>query len=119
MATTVTVTYSPNGLRETALAVWAALANGESGAAVELPQYADRSVQIQGTFGAAGSVTIEGSNDGTNYHPLTDPQGNDLTKTAADLEHIAEMTRYIRPRCTAGDGTTSLAITIMARRAPS
>ena len=31
----------------------------------------DRSVQVTGTLGAAGSVTIEGSNDGVNYGTLT------------------------------------------------
>jgi len=116
MSTAVTVTYNPNGIAECAVARWASLANGESGVAVEFPQYADRSVQIEGTFGAAGSVQMEGSNDGTNYQLLTDPQGNDIVKTAADLEQISELTRYIRPRCTAGDGTTALAITLVARR---
>jgi hypothetical protein len=90
----------------------------DDGAPFEGADWSDRSVQIQGTFGTGGSVSIEGSNDGTNYQLLTDPQGNDITKTAADLEQITEITRYIRPRVTAGDGTTSLTVTIYARRQP-
>jgi len=116
MSTAVTVTYNPNGIRELAVATWAALANGEAGTAVNLGQYADKSVQIRGTFGAAGSVQLEGSNDGTNYELLTDPQGNDIVKTAADLEQVSENPLWIRPRCTAGDGTTNLQITLTCKR---
>ncbi len=116
MATTLNCTYNPNQQSGVVVASWPALANGESGVAAELAQYSDRSVQFQGTFGAAGSVQLEGSNDGSNWHLLTDPQGNDIVKTAADLEQVSELTRYIRPRCTAGDGTTALAITVVARR---
>jgi len=75
----------------------------------------DRSVQVHGTFGVGGTVLIEGSNDGTNWYTLTDPQGNALSVTAAKIEAISEPTVYVRPRVTAGDGTTSLTVTIFAR----
>jgi hypothetical protein len=88
----------------------------DSGSPVELPNHSDRSVQVTGTFGTGGSVRIEGSNDGTNYAPLTDPQGNDLNITAAKIEAISEATRYIRPRVTAGDVSTALAVTILFKR---
>jgi type 1 fimbria pilin len=91
---------------------WTGLANGESGAALFLPAFSDRTVQISGTFGAGGSVTMQGSLDGTNWFTLTDPQGNNITKTAASLEAISEATPYIRPTITAGDGTTSLTIIV-------
>ena len=86
------------------------------GAPVQWVEYADRCVQVAGTFGTGGSVTIEGSNDGTNFVVLTDPQGNALTVTAARIEQILELPRYVRPRVTAGDGTTSLTVTICMRR---
>jgi hypothetical protein len=73
-------------------------------------------VQVQGTFGASGSVSVEGSNDGVNYHTLRDPQGVSLTFTAAGLKAVLELTRFIRPRVTAGDGTTALTVTLVARR---
>jgi hypothetical protein len=94
--------------------VWVA-ANGDSGSPYEMRQQADRSVQIAGTFGAGGSVNVEGSNDGTNYQILRDPQGVALTFTAAGLKQVLEITNYIRPRVTAGDGTTALTITLLAR----
>jgi len=81
-----------------------------------MPGSADRSVQVTGTFGAGGNLRIEGSNDGTNYSALTDPQGNALDFTATKIEGVLELTRYIRPRATAGDGTTSLTVTMILRR---
>lgn len=78
--------------------------------------YSDRSVQILGTFSTNGSVTIEGSNDGTNYVALTDPQGNAITKTAAGFEQIMEAAAYMRPNCTVGDGTVSLTVVVFCRK---
>lgn len=100
------------------LAQWTGLtqATTDDGAPVELPSYPDRSVQVTGTLGAGGSLRIEGSIDGTNYAVLTDPQGNDLNITTLKIESIMEVVRFIRPRITAGDGTTSLACTIIFRR---
>jgi hypothetical protein len=89
----------------------------DDGAPLELPDYADRSIQIQGTLGVGGSLNIEGSNDGTNYVLLTDPQGNNLTITAVGrMEQIQEITRFLRPRVTAGDGTTSFNVTFYGVR---
>lgn len=86
------------------------------GSAFENPGWADRSIQVTGTFGTGGSVRIQGSNDGTNWAVLTDPQGNDLNITTAKIEQVSEITRYIRPLITAGDGTTSLVVTMLVRR---
>lgn len=95
---------------------WTPLANGDSGAAITMPGSADRAVQITGTFGAGGTVVIEGTIDGTNYVTLTDPQGNAISKTAAAIEAISEIVSQIRPRVTAGDGTTALTVTMIMRR---
>lgn len=78
------------------------------GSAVEMGAWPDRSAQVIGTFGAGGTLIIEGSMDGTNYATLTDPQGNALSFTAAKIEAVTELVRYIRPKVTAGDGTTDL-----------
>lgn len=81
----------------------------------EWVEWADKSVQVIGTFNG-GTVVIEGSNDGTNWVTLSDPQGNALSKTAAFLEQILEATRYVRPRVSAGTGV-DLDVFFVLRRA--
>lgn len=94
---------------------WAAMPNGNDGQAFEASWYNDRSVQVNGTFGSGGSVTLQGSNDGTNWVTLTDPAGSALTFTSAGLKAILPLPRYIRPNVTAGDGTTSLNVILFMR----
>jgi hypothetical protein len=96
---------------------WTPLLNGDSGAPYSMAGFADRSVQVTGTFGAGGTVLIEGSNDGSTFVTLNDPQGVALSKTGAALQEISQITRFIRPRVSAGDGTTSITVTLLARRA--
>lgn len=98
------------------LVTWTPLANGDSGSAVSLSEFTDRSAAVTGTFGAGGTLIIEGTIDGTNWFTLTDPQGNNLSFTSARLEAISEATVQIRPRVTAGDGTTALTVTMLAHR---
>lgn len=102
--------------KDAALVSWAALANGDTGAPVELPAFPIRTVQILGAFGVGGSVTLEGSNAGTTYTALTDTQGNAVTKTAAAIEAVQDFPKYTRPNVTAGDGTTALLVTMYCHR---
>ncbi len=113
-------TYGDTGCH---VITWAALTQAglDSGVPYECPGAADRSVQVTGTLGAAGSVRIEGSNvaapaSDADWFVLTDPQGNALNLTALGGEAVTEITRWIRPRVTAGDGTTSLTVRLLARR---
>lgn len=99
------------------LVTWTGLLNGDDGAPYEGGDWGDRTVQFAGTFGAGGTIVLEGSNDGTTYFTLTDPQSTAISKTAAGLEQVVELPRYMRPRVTAGDGSTSLVCTLyMVRR---
>lgn len=105
-----------NSTVQAMVVTWSGLLNGDDGSSVELPDWADRCVQVTGTFGASGNMRFQGSNDGTNWAPLTDPQGNAINLTAAGLEQVTEITRHIRPLITAGDGTTDLTVVMYARR---
>jgi hypothetical protein len=101
------------------LATWTGLANGDTGA--PLPDamlgFADRCVQVSGTFGTGGNCRIEGSNDGgTTYATLHDPGANALNIATAGLSQVLEMARTMRPNITAGDGTTSLTVRALLRR---
>ena len=94
------------------MAVWAPLQNaGDVGAPLTFAQFADRTVQV---VAASGTFIIEGSLDGTNYQPLTDPLGNDISFSSSGLKSITEFTGYVRPRCTVGSGVSGV-VTLIAR----
>lgn len=119
MATvTPTLTNISNAFDKGHLSAWTPLTFSglDAGAAIEQFGEADRSVQITGTFGVGGTVVIEGSNDGVNYHTLKDHLGVALSITAAGLYSVDQIVRYLRPRITAGDGTTALTVTALTRR---
>jgi hypothetical protein len=81
-----------------------------------MPAANDRSVQVTGTFGSGGTLLIEGSNDGgVTWGTLNDPQGSALSFTSSKIEAIQELTAMIRPRVSAGDGTTALAVYVLVR----
>lgn len=97
---------------------WASMANGDDGVPVgnNWSNYADRSVQVAGTFGAGGNLRISGSQTGAGYTALNDAFGTALNMTAANTKTIAEVPLFTRPEVTAGDGTTALVVTMVARR---
>lgn len=117
----MTISYASDELpvphtdRRIYVVTWTGLVNGDSGTAFEMPEAADRSVQFTGTFDS-GTILWEGSNDGSNYATLTDPQGNSISKTAASIEQIVELTRYMRPRVSAGGAATALSATLLVCR---
>lgn len=117
-ATTTQVLGNLNGTNDALVGwkvVWAGMVNGDVGAAVSFPGFADRTVQVEGTFGTGGSVAAEGSNDATNFRALTDPQGTAIAITSAGIKAITEACVQVRPHVTAGDGTTSLTVTMFFR----
>jgi len=79
--------------------------------------YADRTVQGFGTFGAA-TVELQGSLDGgTTWVVLTDPQGNALTKTAAFLEGVLEAVPLIRAVLTVVGAGATIEVYLFVRKA--
>lgn len=104
---------SANSLK---LVVWTVMANGDSGTPFLFADWADRAMQITGTFGAGGTVVFEGSNDGVNYATLNDTSGVALSLTSAGIRQMNEAPLMIRPRVTAGDGTTALVASVLGRR---
>ena len=97
-------------------ATWAGLNNGQNGASAILTKWADKTVQVTGTFGTS-TVTIAGSNDNINWFTLNDTAGtpNALSFTAAALKKINENPIWIRPQVGAGTGT---GITVVIAGAP-
>ena len=97
---------------------WANMQNGDVGQALPLTwSYADKSVQVEGTFGTGGMLAFQGSNDGVNYHTLTNPaSGTPLSITSASLQAITEMASYYQPLVASGDGATLLTVSLLLRR---
>lgn len=116
---TVTAAERPivNHARRDALVVlWEGLTTtNDVGSPFEWVQGADRSAQAVGTIGTGGHVKIEGSNETTptTWAVLTDPQGSALDFDATGLAQISELTRWVRPHVTAGDGTTDMDVYIL------
>lgn len=99
---------------------WSGGAGGDTGAQFELKQWDDVTVQVSGTFGTS-TVTIKGSNDGTNWHTLnckhvSSGSNHTLSYTAAGLDEMLDSPRYIRPEVSAGTGT-GIQVTAICRRA--
>lgn len=96
--------------------VWAGLDNGDDGQPARYSGSGDRTVQVFGTFGSGGSVTIQGTLDGTNWATLHDTSGTALTFTASGIETVLENCLEVRPNVTAGDVTTDLTVILNVRR---
>lgn len=103
---TVSVTHTPSFDGRIARAQWEGfIAADDVGEAVQMGTYADRSVQVLGSFGTSGAITIQGSNDGgTTWATLSDPAGGSLVFTAAGIKAISELVDRIRPIQSAGSG---------------
>ena len=100
------------------VAKWAGGAAGDAGGAWAFPEWADASVQVSGTI-SGSTVTIDGSNDGTNWATLFSAQAAALSFTSltpTPLKQIVERPLYIRPNITGGTGS-AIEVTIVARRA--
>ena len=105
MAATFTHEYIESG--EERVITVAAL-GGDTSTPIAFGAWADCSVQFAGTFGTS-TISIEGSNDGVNWAPLSDAQGNSLAGVAtAKIEQILETTRYKRVVVSAGTGNVSV-----------
>jgi len=118
MTTRAMVASIPAGDQMTRKLSWSGLLNTDDGAPIgpDWSAFSDRSVQVTGTFGAGGTLVWEGSNDGVNYATLNVPAGTVCSFTAAGLKQVLEGALYMRPRVSAGDGTTTLVVTVFARR---
>jgi hypothetical protein len=110
------VTLAPTPSGRGVVATWTGLLNGDDGSPIDWLEYADKTFQVFGTFGTGGSCQMEYSNDGTNWVLANNPQGTTSAKTTAGGCALLESALYVRPRVTAGDGTTSLTVKLFARR---
>lgn len=115
---TITPSYpSPTGfvdLTNCRLLLWS-MTSADTGSPLMLCDYADKTVAVQGGTWGSATLVIEGSNDGTNFTTLTDPQGNSLSKTADFIETIQENPVYIRVS-TSGGTNSVIPVRLICRR---
>lgn len=76
---------------------WLNITEADTGKPIEMPAGADKTVTIDGDFGTSGDGQLQGSNDKSNWYPLTDPDGSNISLTVAGMKLIRENPRYIRP----------------------
>ena len=107
MATTVHTSDANAEAADGVVVTWAAIPNGNQGDAAGGP-WTGVYFYVMGTFGAGGSVQMEGSNDGTNWFILS-AAARTSTGPFAPLG-ATEHPKFIRPNVTAGDGTTALTV---------
>lgn len=111
MPTRTAVQVKPDA-QDGVLITWSGLLGSptDDGDPVQPGNYRDMCVQVTGTFGTGGSVTLQGSLDNVNWFALNTPAGSAITLTAAGLRQVQENARWVRPIVTAGDGTTNLVV---------
>lgn len=114
-----TAKWAPIGNNDGFVISWGPMLQGDTAGAImeesNVAGFADRSVQVSGTFGGA-SVDIQGSNDGVNFSTLNDPASVALSFTTAKIKAILEATRQIMPVITGGDGTTAITVSMFMRK---
>lgn len=107
---------------------WTGLLNGDTGAPLRIPPYADITVQVmnkdaaavQSVLGTGGTVTWNGTLDDATtpaagqYGVLHKTDGStSLTQNALGrLDQVLEHPLQIQPSITAGDGTTTLCVRV-------
>ncbi len=97
--------------------VWLGLGNGDDGAPISIPGASDMTFQAFGTFGANGTIILEGTckETATTFFQMRDGGDNVISFGSADGEMVAPIAVFIRPRVTNGDGTTDLTAILLAR----
>lgn len=114
-------TVTENGAFTEVTYFYEGLDNGDDGTHISPRGSYTLDFQVVGTLGAAGSISIEGSNlpapgaTDANYFVCTDTHGNAATYTAAAGDAINETPKHVRPHVTGGDGTTDLDVYLVVR----
>lgn len=87
--------------------IWETVKNDDTATALPISEQwgLAASVQASGTFNN-GSVTMQHSNDGTNWFTARDLQGSDIVLTADGIAEFSLSSAYIRPSFSGGTAGT-------------
>ena len=103
MAATVKTEYPENN---SCKITWETLGDDETGPIAAMARWPNKSFQAFGTF-ASGVLTLHGSNDGVNFAPLNDLEGNAISMTAAGILSVMEHCMFYRPVVSSAGGPTT------------
>ena len=84
-------------------------ANADGAPYIFSGRYPDKSIHVFGTFGAGGTIKAQGTNEvesPANWYNLNDPQGAEISITAAKIKEILENVYQFRPYLSAGTVVT-------------
>jgi hypothetical protein len=113
---TINATIDRDTVPGAVLATWDAMATGDVGAGVPIAYAADLSLQQSGTIGGS-TTTWQGSNDNTNWHPMTQRGSTtDMAYTTASLHIAQENPAWIRPVVTGGTSVVIKAVAAIHAR---
>lgn len=101
-----TVTPAVNGtIAGVPRVIWEGIVTGDTILPFTLTQQYGlaASVQVVGTFGGA-TVTLQVSNDGTNWASVSDVQGTAVSLTSTGYFELSLSGAYIRPAVSGGSG---------------
>lgn len=112
MATRTSLLTTPED--KLAVVSWKLLLAGDSGEAVNVGRYADRTVQVTGTFSGGSSIQLQGSPDGVTWGRLHDAQGVLISIVDNNAVVIGDNPVFLRPLVVSGDGSASLNVWISA-----
>jgi len=110
------VGYKADGNRSSTSVSWEELKLGDEGRAIDLDGVISATVQVSGTFGVAGCLELEGSNNGEYFMPLKDAYGRPLKKFEAGIDNLGQMVKFIRPVVKSGDVDTDLKCSVYLHR---
>ncbi len=113
LSPTFTRPVTEEGLDEI-VATWPPAAETDTFAAISLPQRADRTFQVWGTFGGA-TLSLNGSNDSVHYSILHDAFGNDVSLSASGIAQVTESSLWVQPITQNGSGS-SVTVVMTFRR---
>ena len=114
-ATTMTAEAVKGAGQNASVVNWRIYSADGSSAAIDSPSLMKRVVQVTGVF-AGGTVTVQGSNDNTNWVTLKNAQGvgsGDATFTTAGIKELFETTRYVRATLSSSAASTDVSIKML------
>jgi hypothetical protein len=116
MAEVIPVKTEVSGDGNVVLFTWTLTTADHTGLPVQWSPWADRSVMVTSAAYGGSTTALEGSNDGTTYVSLADPQGTAIAKTADAVEAVLELTQYVRPRLTTVGSGATVKVSLLCRR---